>query len=143
MKNSTTPLLLGKCQSRYCDDLRRLRRAPPRRFNYPENSVPDLSKACYGCHSYLHNFSWLGENHSWLCPFLLNHYFQYVLLMRKSQRLPAGNKSHFRIRLPGPLNPSVQRKNTIRIVDKFLNAISYTISRQILPVRSGVQSGVI
>jgi len=49
---------------------------PPRRFNYLK-TPPLVSQEPYGCQSYLHNFSWLGENHSRSCPFLLSRIFPF------------------------------------------------------------------
>ena len=49
---------------------------PPRRFNYLITSHAwPLKSLLLGCHSYLHNFSWMGENHSRSCPFLLSQFF--------------------------------------------------------------------
>ncbi len=52
-----------------CDEPRRPRRDAPAALQLPENSGPVLSGAWCRCQSNLHNFSWLGKNHSRSCPF--------------------------------------------------------------------------
>jgi|GEM_PF-5261087 len=70
---------IGKCQSRCCDGCAAPKRDAPAALHLPENSTPDLSRACYRCLSYLHIFSWFGENHSRSGPFLQRPFFHALI----------------------------------------------------------------
>jgi len=51
------------------------KRDAPAALQRAENSDPGLSRACFWCQSYLHNFSWLGENHSCSWPFQQSRHY--------------------------------------------------------------------
>jgi len=60
MKNCTTPVFLGSANPAIAMICAAPEGTPPRRFNYPENSAPGLSRACFGCHFVLSQFFMVG-----------------------------------------------------------------------------------